>query len=199
MSANTPHGQTEVQTIQDVVFQGNTWGSLLATVQVDNICQEVDKSGLGYRYKNVLSVSMLGLVDDLIGITNAGFKAQQMNAIINSKTAEKRLQFGVAKCKSMLISKRPDIVLNSQLAVDSWSSEHIANMNTDETELVEKYEGKIKIGRTENQKYLGFLLSSKGDNMKNITNIKNKSIGITRKLFTKLESLKLKKYILNVL
>ena len=67
-------------------------------------------------------------------------------------------------------------------------------MKTGETDLVEKYEGKIKIDKTESQKYLGFILSSKGDNMKNITNLKNKSIGITRKLFTKLESLKLKKY-----
>ena len=49
MSVNTPHGQTEVQTIQDVVLQGDTFGSLLASVQVDNICQEVDKSGFGYR------------------------------------------------------------------------------------------------------------------------------------------------------
>ena len=194
MSVNTPHGQTQEQTLNDVVLQGDTWGSLLASVQVDSICQEVDKSRLGYRYKNVLSVSMLSLVDDLVGITNAGYKAQQMNAIINSKTAEKRLQFGVSKCKSMLISKKPSIVLNSQLAVDSWKTEHIENLKTGETDLVEKYEGKIKIDKTESQKYLGFILSSKGDNMKNITNLKNKSIGITRKLFTKLESLKLKKY-----
>ena len=48
--------------------------------------------------------------------------------------------------------------------------------------------------KTENQKYLGFLLSSRGDNMKNITSLKNKSIGITRRLFTKLESLKLRRY-----
>ena len=61
---------------------------------------------------------MLALVDDLIGITNAGFKAQQMNAIINVKSAEKRLQFGVSKCKSMLISKKPELVQNSQLSVD---------------------------------------------------------------------------------
>ena len=194
MSVNTPHGQTQEQTLNDVVLQGDTWGSLLASVQVDSICQEVDKSRLGYRYKNVLSVSMLSLVDDLVGITNAGYKAQQMNAIINSKTAEKRLQFGVSKCKSMLISKKPSIVLNSQLAVDSWKTEHIENLKTGETDLVEKYEGKIKIDKTESQKYLGFILSSKGDNMKNITNLKNKSIGITRKLFAKLESLKLKKY-----
>ena len=94
----------------------------------------------------------------------------------------------------MLISKRPETVLNSQLAVDSWNTEHIENMNTGESELDEKYEGRIQIDKTENQKYLGFLLSSKGDNMKNIASVKNKSIGIIRKLFAKLESLKLRKY-----
>ena len=46
-----------------------------------------------------------------------------------------------------------------------------------ELELVENYEGKTKLDRTEEHKYLGFLLSSKGDNMVNITQLKNRSIG----------------------
>ena len=48
---------------------------------------------------------MLGLVDDMIGVSEVGYKAQQLNAIINVKTAEKRLQFGVSKCKSMIVGK----------------------------------------------------------------------------------------------
>ena len=191
---NTPYGQTEEQTLENVVLQGDTFGSLLASVQVDKICQEVEQVGLGYKYKNVLPVSMLALVDDLIGITNAGFKAQQMNAIINVKSAEKRLQFGVSKCKSMLISKKPDLVQNSQLSVDNWVITHNEDMKTRELRLVETYEGKIMIDKTEKQKYLGFHLSSKGDNMINIKQLKNKSIGIIRKIFAKLESLKLRKY-----
>ena len=70
---------TEEQGIKIVVLQGDTFGSLLASVQVDRICQDVVKAGLGCRYKDILSVSMLGLVDDLIGITEAGYQAQQMN------------------------------------------------------------------------------------------------------------------------
>ena len=50
-------------------------------------------------------VTMLGLVDDIIGGSEAGFKAPQLNLVINTKTAEKGLQFGVPKCKSMLIGK----------------------------------------------------------------------------------------------
>jgi hypothetical protein len=57
----------------------------------------VDKTGYGYKYKDQLPVSLLSLVDDMIGVTTAGYKAQQMNAVISAKTAEKRLQFGVSK------------------------------------------------------------------------------------------------------
>ena len=37
---------------------------------------------------------MLGLVDDLIGISDVGRKSQQINALINVKTSEKGLRFG---------------------------------------------------------------------------------------------------------
>ena len=50
-----------------------------------------------YLYKDSLSVSLLGLVDDVTGVTEAGFKAQQLNAILNVKSAEKGLQYGVKK------------------------------------------------------------------------------------------------------
>ena len=40
-------------------------------------------------YKNVLPVGFLGLVDDIIGITEAGMKAQMLNVFMNVKTAEK--------------------------------------------------------------------------------------------------------------
>ena len=44
------------------------------------------------------------------------------------------------------------------------------------------------------QKYLGFILSSKGDNMNDIMGMKNKSIYVINKIFVKLKSLNLRKY-----
>jgi hypothetical protein len=44
------------------------------------------------------------------------------------------------------------------------------------------------------QKYLGFIISSSGNNMDNIKEMRNKSIGIIRKIFTKLSELSLRKY-----
>jgi hypothetical protein len=72
---------------------------MLASVQVDRIGQESMDAGHFY-----LPIGFLGLVDDIVGITQAGYKAQQLNTFINQKTAEKTLQFGIKKCKSMLIS-----------------------------------------------------------------------------------------------
>ena len=193
MAVNTPNGLSERQDIKNVVLQGDTWGSLLASVQVDSIGKEVEKTGLGYRYKDVLPVSLLGLVDDLIGVTDVGFKAQQMNAVLNIRTAEKRLQFGPSKCKSMLVCKKKENVLNSPLTVDNWEVGHVDNSVTGDSDLVETFKGLVKISKTENQKYLWFTISSGGDNIVNINVMKKKSNWIIRKIFTCLERLDLKK------
>ena len=52
----------------------------------------------------------------------------------------------------------------------------------------------MPISETQEQKYLGFVLSSSGNNMVNITAIRNKSIGIIRTIMNKLEKLHLKQY-----
>ena len=97
MSVKTPSGLTKRQTIKNIVLQGDTFGSILASVQVDSIGKDVVNAGLGYQYKDSLDISMLGLVDDIIGVTEAGYKAVQMNEIINLKSAEKGLQIGALK------------------------------------------------------------------------------------------------------
>ena len=194
MAVNTPSGISERQIIKNNVLQGDTFGSLMASVQVDTIGKACVDSGFGYKYKDSLVVSLLGMVDDMIGVTEAGYKAQQMNALINTKTAEKGLQFGVTKCKSMVVGKDTEDVLFTDLTVDKWSTSHSYDSETGEDVLEEVYEGPVTIERTEQQKYLGFVLSSKGDNMVNINCMKMKSKGIIRRIFSKLESLNLQKY-----
>ena len=88
--------------------------------------------------------------------------------------------------------------MNSPLLVDNWSVEHVENPATGDTELVETYTGQVQIGQTAEQKYLGFILSSSGDNMANIRALQKKSIGIIRKIFTKLHSLNLQQYYFEV-
>ena len=102
---NTPSGITGETTMKEVVMQGDTWASIMAYVQCDSFSKEILEENASYifKYKGYVPVGILGLIDDLIGVTEAGYRAQQMNAFINVKTADKYLQFGPDKCKTMVI------------------------------------------------------------------------------------------------
>ena len=165
MAVKTANGLSDRQIIRNIVLQGDTFGSILASVQVDRIGQDCMKAGHFYLYKNMLPVGFLGLVDDIVGVTEAGYKAQQLNAFMNVKTAEKTLQFGTKKCKSMLIGKQSDNVLNNNLSVDNWIVTYEENKISGEADLTEVYGGKIDIEKTEEYTYLGFVITSLGDNM----------------------------------
>ena len=82
------------------------------------------EAGHFYKYKDQLPIGFLGLVDDIVGVTEVGFKAAQLNTFINLKTSEKYLQFGVKKCRSMLICKDgdSDVYNNLMVMVDSWET-----------------------------------------------------------------------------
>ena len=56
---------------------------------------------------------MLRVVDDIIGFTEAGYKAVQMNDILNFNSAETGLQFGASKCKTVFLEN----IKNSFLTV----------------------------------------------------------------------------------
>ena len=124
MSVKTPAGLTDRQTVHDSVLQGDTWGSILASVQVDSIGKACMEARYFYNYKDKLPVGFLGLVDDIVGITGVGHKAQQLNNLINLKTAGKSLQFGVNKCIAMIVSKKAMKLTRSRrlkgTPADSW-------------------------------------------------------------------------------
>ena len=112
-----------------------------------------------------------------------------LNAFFNVKTAEKTLQFGTKKCKTMVVGKNVESIHFSKLSVDQWKVEHKEDDNS-----VETFMGKVEIDHCEEKKYLGFIISNSDDNMANIRNIRNRSYGAVRTIFQKLNSLNLRKY-----
>ena len=59
-----------------------------------------------YKFKGEVSIPLLGQVDDLIGLSKVGYKADQLNAFVNVKTSDKNLQFEPDNCKMIIVSKR---------------------------------------------------------------------------------------------
>ena len=55
-----------------------------------------------------------------------------------------------------------------------WKKEYVESIETGDTQLIDKYLGEVSIGRTTEPKYLGFIISSEGNNMANIIAMKKK-------------------------
>ena len=200
MSVNTSDGQTDRQLIYETVLQGDTWASLLAGVQADDVNKDIKEAGCGYLYRGEVEVPSLGLVDDTLCVTEPGHQAHIVNSIMNVRASDKTLQFGASKCKKMFIGKKCDYDTTGGLFVDTWKTEYV-NRDTvtdsekeGELQIREEYMGKSEMLEVSEYKYLGFVLSNSGDNMANIRYLKTKSIGTTKSILTKLKSLNLNKY-----
>ena len=95
MSVNTPYGATETIVLPAVVAQGDLMSPLEASVQVDNIAknqiqdeqerEHYEGSTILYKYKEKVSIPVLGMMDDTVTISEAGFKTEVMNAHIVTK------------------------------------------------------------------------------------------------------------------
>ena len=77
----------------------------------------------------------------------------------------------------MLVGKDVTNVVNANLKVDKWIVKYKENIHTGEADLEEFYCGLTDIEQTDEQKYLGFVLSNTGNNMANIREMKKKSNG----------------------
>ena len=115
------------------------------------------------------------MIDDLAGVSESGIKAIQLNAFVNIKTAEKKLQFGPEKCHTLSVAHKSVKSVETDLYIDTWSETH-----NDEGHLIEQFQGKVKMKNVSEQKYLGFVLSDDGSNIKHIEFKQKRAIGIKK-------------------
>ena len=85
-------------------MQGTVWGSLLCTSSIDMLGKSSDSTPQTlYQYKGV-PIPPLGMVDDIICVTNSG-KSENMNNLINTFIENKNLRLSSTKCYQIHIGK----------------------------------------------------------------------------------------------
>ena len=163
VKVKTPSGLSAETYFEQLVLQGDTWVPIMAANQVDSFGKQLIKEEPEYiyKYKGYIPIGLLGMIDDLAGVSESGSKAIQLNAFVNLKTAEKNLQFGPDKCHTISVAHKSVKCVETDLYIDTWSETH-----TKEGHLVETFEGKVKMKNVSEQKYLGFVLFEDGSNIK---------------------------------
>ena len=89
----TPHGISQPCELTNKTVQGDTWAPVMASAQVDFFGKEMLDNTPNYMFKikGEVNILLLGQVDDLLGVAEAGFKSEQLNAFVKVKTANKDL------------------------------------------------------------------------------------------------------------
>ena len=183
ISVKTPVGISDVVCVKKIVCQGDPWGSTQCSVTVDNFGKESLNPNLEpYKYKNIVPIPALGMVDDIFLIGESGYKSHRQNAFINAKTAIKRLQFGAQKCHVMHIGKNIPEYKKLDYFVDGWKMTEIKDKETAEKAEIEEFDGEQGMTESEEEKYLGQIISNNGSNTKNIAHKVGKGKGMTDKI-----------------
>ena len=93
------------------------------------------------------------------------------------KSAEKGIQFGPDKCHTMNITRSIAQTVEKDLYFNHLSEKHIKK-----DQIINTFEGMLKMKNVEEQKYLGFVISEDGSNLRNIEAKEKRSIGIIKQI-----------------
>ena len=183
IAVKTSVGLSERKIVEKIVCQGDPWGSMQCSITVDGFGKSSLNPNLDpYKYKNKVQIPALGMVDDILIFAESGYKSHRMNAFINVKTAIKRLQFGPEKCHVMHIGKEIPEHKKTDFFVDGWKMIEVEDTETGTKHEIEDFNGEEHMSESENEKYLGQILSSDGTNSKNITYRAGKGKGMVDKV-----------------
>ena len=104
VAVKTSEGTSKRMSISDIIMQGTVWGSLLCTSTIDKLGELAQsRPDLLYKYKGV-PVPPLGMVDDIISVTNVE-NTKEVNSLINTFIEKKKLKLSHTKCKRIHIGK----------------------------------------------------------------------------------------------
>ena len=167
VAVKTPLGLTVRERIERIILQGDVFGPIECSVSVDTLgkeCLQDDKHL--YLYKDQVKIPMLAMVDDILSISECGYKTSMVNSYINTKTSLKKLQFGIKKCFKMHIGKSHDEEVCPDLELDGWEVKVVTEIDTKEVVMEDEYAGLHKMEEVSHDKYLGDIISSDGRNLK---------------------------------
>ena len=199
VAVQTPNGLSEREVFKEIVMQGDVLAPLISSLQVDTMGKECLEEGKHlYYFKEKVPIPALGMVDDLLTISECGYKTTLMNKYINSKTGMKKLQFGPSKCIKMHIGKTCNEALCKEMDVGGWKVKVETDIKTGEASRHEYFAGQENMKEKEEQMYLGDLLSANGSHAKNVLHRKDKGLGATNSIMQILKSTPYGKYYFEV-
>ena len=122
VAIKTPVGKTKRGSICNCIIQGDVFGPMFCAKHLDGIGKEcLEYNKYTYKYKGIVDIPPLIMLDDLITVSECGAKTTMVNSYVKFKTSSKKLQFGNNKCKKLHIGKSCESHKCQDLYLEKWS------------------------------------------------------------------------------
>ena len=128
-------------------------------------------------------------MDDLLCVSECGYKTKTVNAFLAFKTDSKKLQYGAQKCKKLHVGKEIQQFKCQPLKIDNWQEIEVVDKETGLEEIEDFLNDEVEMEEKSDEKYLGDLISVDGRNIKNIKSRVSKAQGIITRILSILEGI----------
>ena len=172
VAVKTPWGSlTKRQTYSDIEMQGTVLTPIKCSVQIDTLVKEMlaDDDNRLFKYKGYVRIPPLAIIDDIMTISNCGINSIFMNAAVQSKVDNKRLELGHTKCFKM----------------------HVGGINVACPKLMVQTDEMLT---SSSEKYLGDILVNTGKIDENLQARQAKGVGIVNQIISFLREISFGSY-----
>ena len=153
--------------IKNIIMQGTVWGSLLCTASMDKLGQLVYMNkDLVYKYKGVVEIPSLGMVDDVLAVQKCSNDVVKMNAAVNAFIEGKKLTLSQKKCH--------------RIHIQSKKAKSVGRCQD-----LKVHQEKMK--QSQEEKYLGDLVNTSGTIRNTVEERRNKGYGIVSEIIAILD------------
>ena len=199
IAIRTPVGKTTRENIHNVITQGDVFGPMLCSKLVDTIGQEcLNENKHTYLYRGEVEIPPLSMVDDLLCISECGYRTTSAHAYLAFKTDSKKLQFGTQKCKKLHVGKSFDDFKCQTLKIQNWEEVEVVNDKTGMDGIEDICSDEVEMEQKVEEKYLGDIISVDGRNIKNIKARVAKGKGINSRILSILDGIPFGQYYFEV-
>ena len=136
---------TERKTLSSVEMLGGVLTPLKCSVQIDTLGKEILQSSECskslYMYKDCVKISPLSFVDDCLTITECGPNSVKMNAYMQSKVNTKKLELSELKCFKMHVgsdrSLCPQLKIHDEVMRSTEQEKYLGDVVSSNTKIDE--------------------------------------------------------------
>ena len=165
VAVKTSKGISERETISNIIMQGTVWGGMFCTTSMDKLGKlQYENEDMLYKYKGLVGVPVLEMVDDILDVKKCGNEAIKSNVLVNTFIEHKKIKMGKDKCHQIHCGKKATNCPTLKV--------HNDNMH-----------------QSDEESYLGDQISTSANNVKTISKQRAKGYGIISDIMYVLEAI----------